>query len=101
MPLICSLHAPWMLQRCSNDAPRMLHRCSASHSRFLVKQQILFSTVVKSPILHPSSKNHILSTPPHPPFFSRECDEYPLLPIFTLISKRKLLNRPHDTNSTL
>ncbi len=81
-----------MLPGCSNDAPRMLHRCSATHSRFLVKQQIPFPAIVKHPKTPPSSKNHPILPLSHPPFSNRKCDEYPLPPTFTLIPKNKLLN---------
>ena len=96
---ICSLHAPCMLQRCSNYAPRMLPRCSATQSRFLVKQQIPFSTLIKTPKPHPSSKYSPIHPLSHPPFSRRKCDEYPHPPIFTLIPKTQLLNPPPRPSS--
>ena len=99
---VCSMYAPRMLHGCSNYAPRMLPGCSATPSHFLVKQQIPFSTLIKTPKPHPSSKYPPIIPISHPPFSRRECDEYPHPPIFTLIPKTQLLNPPpHHSSSPL
>ena len=76
-----------MLRGCYPDAPRPIPASSSN-------KQIPFSSIVKHPKPHPSSKYpHILPLS-HPPFSRRECDEYPHLPIFTLIPKNQLLKHP-------
>ncbi len=82
------IYAPCMLHACSNYAPRMHPRCSATHSHFLVEQQMQFSHVVFPAKTHPFFKFNTFITLPHRPILGRKCDEYPHFAISSYFTKK-------------